>query len=103
MKNYAYRRLPSTLHKLRKQYNFTQKELADNLGISVAMYSKIELGKRMVKTEHLPKLAHYLRHDVNEFYSLFLADKIDFESQSYSKQVVDKAFELIQHKNNALA
>ena len=103
MKNYAYRRLPSTLHKLRKQYNFTQKELADNLGISVAMYSKIELGKRMVKSEHLPKLARSLKSDVNDFYSLYLADKIDSESQPYPKQVINKAFELIQHHNNLLA
>lgn len=103
MKDYAKRRLPSTLHKLRKQYKLTQKDLADNLGISVAMYSKIELGERMVKSEHLPKLAHTLRSDVNEFYSLFLADKIEFESRSYPKQVIDKAFKLIQHHNNFFA
>lgn len=103
MKDYANRRLPSTLHKLRKQYKLTQKDLADNLGISVAMYSKIELGKRMVKSEHLPKLARSLRADVNEFYSLYLADKIDYEALPYPKQVINKAFELIQHHKNLLA
>lgn len=98
MKTYAVGLLPSKLHKLRKQCKHTQRELANLLGVSVAMYSKIELGERTVKADHIPKLAHFFNSDVNEFYTLYLADKIKSESKEYPRQVIDKALNLIQHE-----
>lgn len=94
--------LPQTLYKLRKQYKHTQKELADLLGVSIAMYSKIELGERAVKAEYIPMLARFLGSDTNDLYSLYLADKFSSESQYYPKQVVDKAFDLIQNQERIL-
>ena len=100
MKNYAYRRLPSTLHKLRKQYNFTQKELADNLGISVAMYSKIELGKRALPQKHISKLAQFLNIDIAEFRVLYLADKLYSEVNSYPREMAGKALNMVFDEYN---
>lgn len=48
--------LSKTLFDLRKKSKLTQKAIADVMGISVAMYSKIELGERTVQEKHILKL-----------------------------------------------
>lgn len=100
MKDYAKRRLPSTLHKLRKQYKLTQKDLADNLGISVAMYSKIELGERSLPQKHISKLAQYLNTDVAEFRILYLADKLYSEVSNYPREMAGKALNMVFNQYN---
>lgn len=48
--------LSKTLFDLRKKSKLTPKAIDDVMGISVAMYSKIELGERTVQEKHILKL-----------------------------------------------
>ena len=92
--------LSKTLFDLRKKSKLTQKAIADVMGISVAMYSKIELGERTVQEKHILKLAHLLNIDVTEFKILCLADKLYSEVNNYPWDLADKALHLVYNQNN---
>ena len=53
------------LKNLRKEYGFTQKQLADKLGISLSAVSMYEGGKREPSFEILQKIADLLNVDMN--------------------------------------
>lgn len=51
----------------RKLKGYTQQELADVLGVSVAVIGSVERGTRTPKQRLLEDIAHALQIDVNEF------------------------------------
>jgi len=51
--------LKDSLKKYRKKMNKTQREVANDLGISEVSYQNYELGRREPKVETLNKLADY--------------------------------------------
>ncbi len=53
----------------RKLLGFTQKDVADRLGISVPTYCRYEKGTRKIDAEFLPKVAEALFCKVKFFYA----------------------------------
>ena len=72
------------------------------MGVSVGMYSKIELGERAVKSEQIPKLAHTLNIDASTISSLYLADTFYREVSNYPKEVVGRALDILRDNINPL-
>ncbi len=93
-----YRRLPSKLQELRRNKQLNQKQIAQAIGISEAMYSRIESGERAIQQNQIDVVAQILDADVKELRSLCLADKMEAETHEYSKDEVDKALKVL---NNA--
>ena len=52
----------------RKQKGYTQKDLADELGITEMAVSLYELGKRNIKADTLFKIANFLDEPIEKFY-----------------------------------
>lgn len=50
---------------LREMRNFTQQYMADELGLSISGYGKIERGKSDIKLSQLIKIAKILNTDLN--------------------------------------
>ena len=50
---------------LREMRNFTQQYMADELGLSIGGYGKIERGKSDIKLSQLIKIAQILNTDLN--------------------------------------
>ena len=100
MLNHNQRLLSKALFEQRKKSKLTQKTLADIMGISVAMYSKIELGERSVQETQIPKLARCLNIDITEIRTLCLADKLSSEVNNYPREIVGKALNIIYDNYN---
>lgn len=60
--------LPTRIRKLRKFIDYSQEELADELGMTQAAYSKLENGKTRLDIDRLQQLA--------DFYGLSPTDMI---------------------------
>ena len=90
--------LPKTLIHLRKKSKLKQKDLAEVMGVSVGMYSKIELGERVVKSDQIPVLAHTLNTDASIIWSLYLADTFYREVNNYPQEFVGKALNILCDK-----
>lgn len=100
MQNHNQRLLSKALFELRKKSKLTQKTLADIMGISVAMYSKIELGERSVQEKQILKLSRSLNIDITEIKTLNLVDKLNCEVNSYPREVVGKALNIIYNQHS---
>jgi transcriptional regulator with XRE-family HTH domain len=53
----------------RKLLGFTQKDVAERLGISEAAYNRMENGSRKIAAERLPEIAEALLCKVKFFYA----------------------------------
>lgn len=89
-----YRLLPNRLQELRKEKQYSQKQLAQAIGVSEAMYSRIESGERAIQPTQIEMVAQYLKADVEELRSLLLADRIKLETHEYSDNEINKAFKV---------
>ena len=74
-----------------------QRQLAVALGIDVPMFSKIELGDRRAKREHVVILAQQLNTSEEELLSLWLADKI-IDAINDDNEVCDNALNVVCKK-----
>jgi len=63
-----------TIRKLRLEKGYTQKELADKLGISESAVSLIENGKRKLKLETAIKLAEIFGVSLDELVKNYVND-----------------------------
>ena len=61
---------------MRLEHGLKQRQLAEVLGTDKPMYSKMELGARRVRRDHVPKLAELYKVDVKELMTLWLADGV---------------------------
>lgn len=100
MQNNNQRLLSKALFELRKKSKLTQRTLADVMGISVSMYSMIELGERSVQENQIPKLARCLNIDITEIRALCLADKLSSKVNNYPREIVGKALNIIYDNYN---
>lgn len=57
------------LYQLRKEKGFTQKELAQKLGISETAYRQKEKGQRAFKSDEMFIIADILGKDIGEIFS----------------------------------
>lgn len=96
MESNNHRLLPIELQRLRKDRRLSQKDTAAAIGISKAMYSRIESGERFIQQGYIDSLAQFFNADVTELYSLQLVDKWNQDSISYSTEVIEKSIRLFQ-------
>jgi transcriptional regulator with XRE-family HTH domain len=68
-----YLAMGQRLRELRNNYGFTQRQVADYLGIDQSNYSKIELGKRRIRTLHQLRMLCDL-YDCSQEYLLMKSD-----------------------------
>lgn len=64
------------LHELRTARNFSQKKVADKLGIDISLLSKIEHGERQLQGHMLKALSELFKLDYKEIQIQFLNQKI---------------------------
>ena len=57
------------LYQLRKEKGITQKEMAQNLGISETSYRQKEKGQRAFKSDEMFIIADILEKDIGEIFS----------------------------------
>ena len=67
------------LHELRTTSNFSQKKVADRLGIDISLLSKIEHGERQVQSHMLKPVAELFKLDYKEIQMKYLNQKIEKE------------------------
>lgn len=90
--------LPSRLRELRKVHGLNQEEVADTLGISKAMYCRIEKGERGISNEMLTKLSLLYHSEPKELQGLALADEMSEAAGRYEDEVVSVAFKALKIK-----
>ena len=78
------------LHELRTNRNFSQKKVAEKLGIDISLLSKIEHGERQIQAHMLKDLAQLFNLNYKELQIQFLNQKIEDEygSQPYLKEAI---------------
>ncbi|URZ06423.1 helix-turn-helix domain-containing protein [Clostridium felsineum] len=86
--------LSEKLKKLRKSKGITQKQLADETGLSVSMISKIEEGHKTGSDETLQTLANYFNLTLDEL----RVDKLDVEIEKRKEYVVDELLKRLVQK-----
>lgn len=91
------KRLPSKIQELRKIKSLTQKQMAQALELSEAMFSRIESGERAIQQNQIDIIAQILEADVKELRSLSLADKIEAETHEYTKEEINHALKVINN------
>ena len=64
------------IKKLREEQSLTQRQVAAELGIDVAMYNRFEKGERYMKRELVKNLAHIYGISEDELLTLWLAGKV---------------------------
>lgn len=67
--------LAKRLKELRQENNYSQKEIAELMGIAQVTYSHYELGRRSISIQNLVKIAKI--YNVSVDYLLGLSDKKD--------------------------
>lgn len=80
-------RLSRNLHKYRKEQGFTQEELAEKAGISLAGYKNYESGKHGISLDMLAKLGNALGVDPA---NLLAADDADQSMSNIRKLLQNK-------------
>lgn len=78
------------LHELRTASNFSQKKVADKLGIDISLLSKIEHGERQVQGHMLKPLAELFNLNYKQIQIQFLNQKIEdeFGNEPYFKETI---------------
>jgi transcriptional regulator with XRE-family HTH domain len=71
------------LLKLRKNKGYSQKKVAEKLGVDISLLSKIEHGERQFQSHMLKPFAELFKLDYDEIQINFLSQKI---SDEYGKQ-----------------
>ena len=65
------------LHELRKTKNFSQKKVADKLGIDISLLSKIEHGERQIQGHMLKPLAELFKLNYKNLQMEYLNQRIE--------------------------
>lgn len=86
------------LHELRTTRNFSQKKVADKLGIDISLLSKIEHGERQVQGHMLKALSELFNLNYKEIQIEFLNQKIadEFGDEPYLKESLIKYLQKIE-------
>jgi transcriptional regulator with XRE-family HTH domain len=82
------------IRQLREEKQMPQRKFAATL-IDTPMYSKIELGHRRAKREHIPIIAKLLQTDENILITLWIADK-RIEAVEEEKELAGEALKITQ-------
>ena len=93
------RSMGKRLKELRNHYGFTQKQVAEYLGIDQSHYSKIELGKRRIRTLGRLKMLCDL-YDCSQEYLLMRSD--DYVPQEWEGITTDMDIDVIAQANQTM-
>lgn len=85
------------IRKLRKNNNFTLKELSERSGLSVSFISDIENGRRIPRLENLDKLSKALNVDIS-----YLIDRKNNKNSKDNKDGVDDDIRRIERARNKM-
>lgn len=86
------------IKQLREQLDLPQRKVAEALNIDSATYCKIERGERKAKKEQLPILAQFLKGDLDELKTLWLADKMKNVAAGETEIIAAKAVEIVSNQ-----
>jgi transcriptional regulator with XRE-family HTH domain len=83
------------LHELRTTNGYSQKKVADKLGIDISLLSKIEHGERQVQGHMLKPIADLFKLNYKEIQIQFLNQKIeaDYGDEKYFNEVIMHIYE----------
>jgi transcriptional regulator with XRE-family HTH domain len=78
------------LHELRTSNGYSQKKVADKLGIDISLLSKIEHGERQVQGHMLKPLAELFNLNYKQIQIQFLNQKIEneFGNEPFFKETI---------------
>ena len=90
------------IKKLREEQSLTQRQVAAELGIDVAMYNRLEKGERSMKRELVKNLAHVYGISEDELLTLWLAGKVYalLSEEDFAEDVISMVAEDITFNNN---
>lgn len=90
------------IKKLREEQSLTQRQVAVELGIDVAMYNRFEKGERCMKREFVKKLAHIYGIPEDELLTRWLAGKVYalLSEENFAEDVITMVAEDITLNNN---
>lgn len=78
------------LFQLRSSKGFSQRHVADKLGIDISLLSKIEHGERQIQGHMIDALAEIFDLNLKQLHKQFLKNKImkEYSNNPYFKEVV---------------
>lgn len=90
------------IKQLREEQSLTQRQVAAELGIDVAMYNRFEKGERSMKRELVKNLAHIYGISADELLTLWLARKVYalLSEEDLAGEVISMVTEDITFNNN---
>ena len=90
------------IKQLREEQSLTQRQVAAELGIDVAMYNRFEKGERYMKRELVKNLAHIYGISEEELLPLWLAGKVYalLSEEDFAEDVISVVAENITFNNN---
>ena len=90
------------IKQLREEQSLTQRQVAAELGIDVAMYNRFEKGERYMKRELVKNLAHLYGISEDELLTLWLAGKVYalLSEEDFAEDVISVVAEDITFNNN---
>lgn len=90
------------IKQLREEQSLTQRQVAAELGIDVAMYNRFEKGERNMKRELVKNLAHIYGMSEDELLTLWLAGKVYalLSEEDFAEDVISMLAEDITFNNN---
>ena len=90
------------IKQLREEQSLTQRKVAAELGIDVAMYNRFEKGERSMKRELVKNLAHIYGISEDELLTLWLARKVYdlLSEEDLAGEVISMVTEDITFNNN---
>ena len=90
------------IKQLREEQSLTQRQVAAELGIDVAMYNRFEKGERYMKRELVKNLAHIYGISEDELLILWLAGKVYalLSEEDFAGEVISMVAENITFNNN---
>ncbi|MGM9871953.1 MAG: helix-turn-helix domain-containing protein [Muribaculaceae bacterium] len=90
------------IKQLREEQSLTQRQVAAELGIDVAMYNRFEKGERSMKRELVKNLAHIYGISEDKLLTLWLAEKVYaiLSEEDFAGEVISMVTEDITFNNN---
>ena len=90
------------IKQLREEQSLTQRQVAAELGIDVAIYNRFEKGERNMKRELVKNLAHIYGISDEELLTLWLAGKVYalLSEEDFAEDVISMVAEDITFNNN---
>lgn len=90
------------IKQLREEQSLTQRQVAAELGIDVAMYNRFEKGEHYMKRELVKNLTHIYGISEDELLTLWLAGKVYalLSEEDFAEDVISVVAEDITFNNN---